>query len=90
MANETESSGDFPKAYMRFRTVLDGLELTAMRYSLKDDNVAQRIARMKEFEQVLMPIITKYQNQTKTNQLIKDCPDGCNNCGGVCVPYECP
>lgn len=89
MANETESSGDFPKAYMRFRTVLDGLELTAMRYSLKDDDTALRIARMKEFEKVLMPIITQYQNQTKTN-LLTDCPEGCNNCGGVCVPYECP
>ena len=96
----TEDVGDFPKAYIQFRTVLDGLELTAMRYFLKDKDEAQRIARAEEFKNLLMPIITKYQNkmslesQNKMNvdsaSIQIECPEGYYNCSGCCVAYPCP
>jgi hypothetical protein len=82
-------SNNFPKAYMRFRTMLDGLEITALRYCLKDKNAAKRIARAEELAHVLMPIITEYQNKMNMDLQV-DCPDGFNNCGGCCVPYDCP
>ncbi len=82
-------SGDFLKAYARLRTVLDGLEITSLRYCLQDNDATKRIARAEELEQVLLPIITEYQNKMRTNSTV-DCPDGFNNCGGCCVPYDCP
>lgn len=100
MANETESSGDFPEAYIRFRTLLDGLELVAMRYFLKDKDHAKRIARAQEFEKTLMPIITEYKNKlgtaSKNNMssasasIQSECPEGTYSCSGCCVSYPCP
>lgn len=92
MASETEGSGDFPHAYIRFRTVLDGLELTAMRYFLKDNDEAQRIARAQELENLLMPIINEYQNKMNSSLAASQdvCPEGMNSCNGCCVPYNCP
>ena len=92
MTNGTEGSGDFPKAYIRLRTILDGLELTALRYCLKDNDAAKRTERAEELEKVLMPIVTEYQN--KMSSALADsqieCPDGYVNCSGCCVPYPCP
>ena len=100
MANETDGSNDFPKAYIQFRSMLDGLELTAMRYFLKDNDETQRIARAEEFEQKLIPIITEYQNKMssasegKMNMSLTaiqiECPEGCFNCGSYCLAYPCP
>lgn len=80
---------EFYKAYARFRTVLDGLEITALRYCLKDADPAKRIKRAKEVEKKIMPIITELQNKLNptANTL---CPEGFYNCGGCCVPYQCP
>jgi len=85
---EGSGSGDFLKVYARLRTVLDGLEITALRYCLKDKDEAKRIARAEELEQVLMPIITKYQNSTMSSPNA-GCPDGFFDCGGCCLPYPC-
>lgn len=85
---EKDGAGNFPKAYIRLRTLLDGLEMTSLRYCLKDKDTAERIARAEELERVLMPIITEYQNKMRTNANV-DCPDGYFDCGGCCVPYPC-
>lgn len=93
MTNGTESSGDFPKAYMRLRTVLDALELNSLRYCLKDNDAAGRIARAAELEQALMPIITEYQDKMRPASAASSqpgCPDGYFNCNGCCVPFPCP
>ena len=47
--NKVES-GDFPQTYIRFRSILDSLDLTAMRYFLKDKDAAGRIERAGELE----------------------------------------
>ncbi|MDQ3087952.1 MAG: hypothetical protein M3Q78_05070 [Acidobacteriota bacterium] len=86
---EDSSSGDFLKAYARLRTVLDGMEITSLRYCLKDKDEAKRIARAEELEQALMPIIVKYQTSMGSGPGA-GCPDGYFDCNGCCVPYPCP
>jgi hypothetical protein len=83
-----EGSNDFPKAYARLRTVLDSLELTALRYCLKDTSSAKRIERAKEIEAVLIPIIREFENNIPKLKP-SECPDGFFNCGGCCLPYPC-
>ncbi len=87
--NGAKKSGDFSKAYVRFRTILDGFELTAMRYFLKDKNEAERIKRAEELEKLMMPIIRKYQNQILEGNP-GECPEGFFNCEGCCLAYPCP
>ncbi len=77
-------SNDFLKAYAQLRTVLDGMEITAVRYCLKDTNPAKRIERAKEIEAVLMPIIRKLSKEAPPI-----CPDGFFECDGCCQPYPC-
>ncbi len=82
-----KGSGNLPKAYIRLRTVLDALEISALRYCLIDADAAETIKRAKEIEALLMPIITKFQ--TKMQPRPGNCPDGYFNCGGCCVCYPC-
>ncbi len=89
-AYKTDSDSAFPEAYIRFRTVLDSMEAIALRYCLKDTDPAKRIRRAKEIEKDLMPVIKKYQEAIKAMSNPEECPDGFNNCGGCCVPYQCP
>ena len=86
-----KTSDDFPQAYIRFRTVLDALEMTAMRYFLKDKDPAKRVARAEEFERDLMPIIKQYQRRMIGGSRPGECPEGFFDCGnGCCLPYPCP
>lgn len=78
---------DFPNVYMRLRTVLDGLEIGALQYCLRDDNVKERIKRAEEIIELLIPVIDEIRDKT---MLPTVCADGYYNCGGVCVPYQCP
>jgi hypothetical protein len=93
-AEETTKRGgssSFPEAYIRFRTVLDSMEAMALRYCLKDADPEKRVKRAKEIEKDLMPVIKKYQEKLETVNIPGDrCPDGFINCGGCCVPYQCP
>jgi len=80
---------DFPKVYMRLRTVLDSLEIGTLQYCLQEKNVQKRIKRAEEIEKLIMPIIQKLQ-EGDNPMLPKACAEGYWNCGGVCVPYQCP
>ena len=90
MMTEEKGSGNFPKTYIQLRTVLDGLEITALRYCLKDKDEAGRIERAEEIIRDLMPIIEKYQNRMQEGGGSGECPEGFVNCNGCCVPYPCP
>jgi hypothetical protein len=86
-----KKASDFPAAYMRLRTVLDGLQISALRYCLEDKNVQKRFKRMAEIEAILLPIIRGMQDKL----LLPGgggggCGEGYFDCGGVCVPYQCP
>jgi len=80
---------DFPKAYERLRTVLDGLQVSALRYCLEEKTAAKRVKRIAEVDEILMPIIIEMQRKL-TIAHAGGCPEGYFDCGGVCVPYQCP
>ena len=89
-ASEEGKSDNFPQTYIRFRSVLDALEMTAMRYFLEDKDKAGRIERAEEFERKLMPIIKEYQKKIMREGNPGECPEGCFDCGGCCLAYPCP
>jgi hypothetical protein len=79
---------DFLPAYTRLRTVLDGLEINALRYCLRAQSVERRIELALEIAEALMPLVQKYQFKggPPGNE---GCPEGYVDCNGVCVPYQC-
>ena len=83
------TEGDFPIAFMRLRTVLDALQINAVRYCLNEPSAATRKKRAAEIEAWIMPVIKEINNRLKEVGG-GDCGDGYSNCGGVCVPYRCP
>lgn len=78
---------DFPKVYMRLRTVLDALEIGALNRCLQEETAELRIKRAGEIEKLLLPVIKKLKDKTIQPY---GCAEGYCNCGGVCVPYQCP
>lgn len=73
--------------YVRLRTILDSLEIGALRYYLDGTNEAEKARRLKEMEVALMPIINKVWGRNRP--ILIDCPRGYTECDGVCVPYSC-
>ncbi len=82
-----KGSSDLPEAYIRLRTILDAIEISALRYCLKDANAAKIIKRVNEIEALLKPVNTRLR--IKMHIRPGDCEDGFFNCGGYCVPYPC-
>lgn len=85
---DRKKASDFPKAYIRLRTVLDGLQLCALRYCLEEKNLQKRLKRIAEIEALLLPIIQGMQDRFIAHG--PGCGEGYFDCGGVCVPYQCP
>ena len=73
--------------YARLRTILDSLEIGALRFYLDGTNAAEKKRRLEKLESELLPIIHQVWNRGMG--IIEVCPDGYNNCDGVCVPYAC-
>ena len=91
MESTMESPDDFPAAYIRLRTVLDGLEISALRYCLKNTDTKDRIYRADEIVTMLMPMVRKLQFELAAgNSDPETCEDGFYKCNGCCVPYPCP
>ena len=78
--------------YAHLRTILDSLEIGALRYYLDS---ADPQVRQKHFDYLtkhLMPIIDKLwgtSSDKRKKGLEVDCPDGYHECNGCCVPYPC-
>ena len=70
--------------YVRLRTVLDSLELGAIKYFLKEQE--KKGERFDEINSQLMPIIDWLWHK----DIAIECPEGYMDCKGVCVPYPCP
>jgi hypothetical protein len=83
-----KNQDDFAKAYVRLRTVLDALEIGALQRCLEEQTPELRIKRAQEIETLLLPIIKKIKKDKPTRA--DACAEGYWNCGGVCVPYQCP
>lgn len=88
----SRDTGSFPKAYIRLRTVLDALEINALQYCLEDKRTATRKCRAEEIETWVMPVVQMIQRKMMEDngEIAAGCQDGYHNCGGVCVPYQCP
>jgi len=73
-----------PKDYTQLRTLLDSLQVGALRYFLNGEGASQP-QKLKYLQDQLMPIIEELWNPADI-----DCPDGYFDCEGCCVPYKCP
>lgn len=85
---EPKPSDDFPQAYIRLRTVLDALEIGILQYCL-GGTTDERVKRAEQAEEWLMPILSKIKKKP-SKPPYTSCAEGYYNCGGVCVPYQCP
>lgn len=73
--------------YARLRTILDSVEIGALRYYLYAESVAERTERFEKLNSALLPIIREIWRLTEG--IAPECPEGYIDCGGVCVPYQC-
>jgi len=77
---------EFRSSYVRLRTVLDAMELAALRYYMNGKTDEERYEAAAKIEPMLMDMIQSLKIQGGA----ESCPRGYNNCGGCCVPYPCP
>ena len=73
--------------YKQLRTMLDSLEIGALRYYLNNTSESEKKKRFEELYSELMPIIHKLWSGKSGHQIA--CPPGYTNCDGCCVPYDC-
>ncbi|MEO8073282.1 MAG: hypothetical protein ABI686_08525 [Acidobacteriota bacterium] len=86
-----KNSSDFSKTYIELRTMLDALEVTALRYCLWEEDESVRTKRAEEMTKSLKPIVQKYQAELRMGGGDTGvCNDGFFCCNGVCVPFPCP
>ena len=86
-----KKGSDFPKHYARLRTVLDALEIFALRHCLDGTTTDERIQLADAIEADLTPYIRKYGGTPQKGSAGSEgeCGEGYFNCGGICVPYQC-
>jgi len=85
------------KQYTDLRTLLDSLEVGALRFYLSGKGMSPR-QKYKFLKDRLMPIIDDVWHQPVDLKhpapldLLSEieCPPGYYACDGVCVPYNCP
>lgn len=75
------------KQYVQLRTMLDSLEIGALRYYLNAANPAEQQEHFKYLKTQLKPIIEHIWQKKKEREI--ECPPGYNECDGCCVPYIC-
>jgi hypothetical protein len=80
-----ESSGSVCKQYVELRTLLDSLEVGALRYYLDGTTPAEKTKNFDALKPKLMEVIHLVWGSAKTIR----CPAGYNECDGCCVPYIC-
>jgi hypothetical protein len=73
--------------YAQLRTILDSLEIGALRFYLDGTTSAEKKRRFEKLRDQLMPIITELWGGKAG--LDFNCPEGYTNCNGCCVPYNC-
>ena len=71
--------------YVQLRTMLDSLDIGALRYFLNATCEAEQQENYKYLRNALSPIIQKIWATPKES----DCPPGYVECDGCCVPYNC-
>jgi hypothetical protein len=74
-----------PKDYTDLRTLLDSLEIGALRYFLGQKG--SQSDKLRYLQDKLKPIADELWGQGAPSI---DCPPGYYSCDGMCVPYPCP
>jgi hypothetical protein len=82
-----QKRGSNDAAYTRLRTILDSLEIGAIRYFANAPTAGEKQKRTDEMTDAMMPIIQFLWSQPGG---VIECPEGYTDCNGVCVPYPCP
>jgi hypothetical protein len=80
-----EPIGSVCKQYVQLRTLLDSLEVGALRYYLNGTTPAEKTKKFDALKPKLMEIIQLVWGGAKEIQ----CPPGYSDCDGCCVPYSC-
>jgi hypothetical protein len=80
-----DRTADYGKSYVRLRTMLDAMEIVALRYYFDAETADEKNERAAKLAELIMPMLNQFKKG-----LIEECPAGLNNCGGCCVPYRCP
>jgi hypothetical protein len=83
------------EAYVHLRTMLDSLEIGAIRYYLTAGDLPAKQRRYIALDKKLMPIIEWLWGEAGSGARAVagpdvECPEGYIDCHGVCVPYPCP
>ncbi len=84
-SRKTQAYGADPH-YVELRTLLDSLEIGALRFYLNGTNASQKEQNFKKLQPELMHII----HQVWGGDRLITCPRGYTECDGACVPYSCP
>jgi hypothetical protein len=84
----SEQPEEFFRAYTRFRTALDALELAALDYCLTPTDSGERVKRMAKVETQVKDLINQWR--APGGKAEEGCPEGYCECDGFCVPYPCP
>jgi hypothetical protein len=79
------------KQYANLRTLLDSLEVGALRFYLGGKGMSAS-QKYRYLEKKLMPLIDEVWHQPQGLKKVAEmqCPPGYYECMGVCVPYLCP
>jgi hypothetical protein len=91
---EPPSKGEEPPAkgehteYERLRIILDSLEIGVLRYYLDKTDTVEKAKRFEELSSKLVPLCKSFWRD-ELGIALGGCPDGYNDCDGVCVPYSC-
>lgn len=88
MENQTYDKDPAFAEYVALRTILDSLEIGALRFYLDNTTPEEKRKNFEKLKSELVPITKRLWGGAKEN-LEGDCPDGYFNCDGVCVPYAC-
>ena len=75
-----------PRDYADLRTLLDSLEIGALRYFLNEKG--SQPEKFKYLMNKLKPIADELWELQNGASI--DCPPGYYSCDGMCVPYPCP
>ena len=76
-----------PKQYTDLRTMLDSLEVGALRFFLNGTGMPQG-QKYTYLEGMLRPTIEALWTLQQGDDT--ECPPGYYDCDGCCVPYKCP
>ena len=90
MDKAEDPSLDFLKKYAELRTVMDALDIFAVKYSLAPTTNRERIKKINAVVKDLMPLVKKYGGSPSRSSTESGCRPPLCECNGVCVPYDCP